>query len=79
MAQGPKDPGDDVHPIAPEEGKKDKSRRQMGQNDEGQEGIVRLVEVPAEQGGDEHAMSEARYREQFSETLKKAEKNSLRE
>jgi hypothetical protein len=69
VAERAPDALDDPHPVVPEEAEQDERRREMGRNEEGEEVLVVLVDVPAEQAREDHAVPEARDREELGHAL----------
>jgi hypothetical protein len=66
-----------VQPVAEIEENKDDSCGQMRRDEKDDEILSALIEIPSEQGGDDHAMSEAGYRKEFRESLYEAENDGL--
>jgi hypothetical protein len=60
---------DDGAPIPPEVDQERGSGADVQQHDEGQEGGVGLVEVPAEQLREDHGMAQAADREELRDAL----------
>ena len=77
VAQAPAEPGEDPHPVAPEEEEQHDRRREVGRDEEGDEVIVVLVDVPAEQLREDHAVPEARDREELGHALQQTEHDRL--
>ncbi len=63
----------DPCPVAPEEGEQHERGRKVGRNQEREEVLVVLVDVPAEQPRQDHAVPEARDREQLGDALQEPE------
>ena len=77
VAQRAHDALHDAHPVAPEEAEQHDRRGEMGGDEEGDEVRVVLVDVPAEQPRQDHAMAETRDRKQLAEALQQAEQDRL--
>ncbi len=69
VAQRAAEPLHDPHPVAPEEPEQHERRREVGRDEEGEEVLVVLVDVPAEQLRQDHAVPEARDREELGDAL----------
>ena len=63
----------DPHPVVPEEPEQDERGREVRGDEERQEVLVVLVDVPAEQPRQDHRMAEARDREELGDTLDQPE------
>ena len=59
VAQRAPETAQDARPVAPEEGQQDEGRGQMGGHEERDEERVVLMDVPAEQLREDHAVAEA--------------------
>ena len=64
---------DDPHPVAPEEPEQDERGREVRRDEEGDEVLVVLVDVPAEELRQDHAVAEARDREELGHALEQPE------
>ncbi len=67
----------DSHPISPEEREEDDRRREVGGDEEADEVRVVLVDVPPEELRDDHAVAEARDREELGHALEQSEEDGL--
>jgi hypothetical protein len=61
----------------PEESEEDERRGEVSGDQEGEEEVVVLVDVPAEETRKDNRVAEARDREELGESLKEAERNGL--
>ena len=77
VAQAPPEPFQDPHPVAPEEEEQDDRSRQMSRDEEGDEVLVVLVDIPAESLRDDDAVPEARDREELGHALEEPEHDRL--
>src|SRR2546423_1286743 len=67
----------DPHPVAPEEAEQDDRRREVGRDEKREEIGVVLVDVPAQEARQDHAVAEARDGEQLGDALEQAEDHGL--
>jgi hypothetical protein len=67
----------DPHPVAPEEDEQHDRGGQVGGDQKGQEELVVLVDIPAHELRQDHAMTEARDRERLGDALEQAEDHPL--
>src|SRR5213075_1858124 len=72
-----REPLHDSHPVGPEEAEQDERRRQVRRDEEGDEVRVVLVDVPAEQARQDHAVAQARDRKELRHALKQPEDDRL--
>src|SRR6266550_7275659 len=77
VAQAAPEPAQDPHPVAPEEAEQNDRGRQMSRDEEGDEVIVVLVDVPAEQAREDDAVPEARDGEQLADALEEPKDDCL--
>src|SRR5579862_205654 len=68
---------EDADPVAPEEAQEDERRRQMGGDEERQEVVRVLLDVPADELREDDAVTEAGDGEQLRHALKQAERGPL--
>jgi hypothetical protein len=73
----PPQPAHDPRPVAPEEAQQDQRGSEMGGDEERQERVVVLLDVPAQQLRRDHAVAEAGDREQLRRTLDQTEHDGL--
>ena len=73
VAERASDPFDDPHPVAPEEPEEHERRREMGRDEEAQEVLLVLVDVPAEEAREDDAVPEARDGEELRDALEQPE------
>src|SRR5262249_24888530 len=71
------EPLHDPHPVAPKEAEQHESRGEVRADQEDDEEVAVRLDVPAEQVGDDHAVAEARDREQLGEALEQSEDDRL--
>src|SRR5262245_37826815 len=71
IAQAAAHPPEDPHPVMEEEAKQHDGRGEVRRDEEGDEVLVVLVDVPAEEAWEDDTVPEARDREQLGDTLKK--------
>jgi hypothetical protein len=77
VAQRAAEAADDARPVAREESEQHESSRQVGRDQEGQEVVVVLMDVPPEDARQHHAVTEARDREQLREALEQTQHEGL--
>ena len=77
VAQAAPEPLHDPHPVLPEESEQDERRREVRRDEERDEVLVVLVDVPPEELREDHAVAEARDREELGEALQQAEHDRL--
>src|SRR4051794_21995029 len=68
---------DDPHPVVPEEPEQHERRGQVGGDEEREEEVVGLVDVPAQQPWRDHAVPQAGHREQLGGALQQAQHDRL--
>src|SRR5207253_6250370 len=69
----------DPHPVAPEEPEEHERRCEVGRDEEGDEVLVVLVDVPAQQARKDDAVAEARDREELRHALEQPEEDRSEE
>src|SRR5262249_49269062 len=67
----------DPHPVVPEEAEQHEGGREVGRDEEGEEVLVVLVDVPAEQAREDDAVPEARDREELGDALQEPQDDRL--
>src|SRR5262245_13828259 len=67
----------DAHPVAPEEDKEHDRGREVRRDEEGDEVLVVLVDVPAEQAREDDAVAKARDRKQLGDALEQSQDDRL--
>ena len=78
IAERAAEPLEDANPVVPEEDEQDDRGREMGGDEERDEVLVVLVDVPAEQLRENHAVTEARDREELRDALQQPQHDRLR-
>ena len=78
IAQASTHPAEDPHPVAPEEEEEDDCRREMGCDEEGEEVLVVLVDVPPEEARKDDAVAQAGDREKLRHSLQQPEDDRLK-
>src|SRR5207247_7873103 len=73
VAQRTADALEDPHPVAPEEAEQDERGREMRRDEEGEEVLVVLMDVPTEQARQDDAVPEARNRKELGDALQEPE------
>ena len=70
---------DDGDPVAPEIDRQGDGGSDVEQDHEGEEGGISLVDIPAQQPGQDDGMSEAAYRKELGDALKQGQYQGLEE
>ena len=76
-AQRAPEPAHDAHPVAPEERQQHERRCEVRRDQERDEEVVVLVDVPAEQAREDHAVAEAGDGEELADALQQSEERRL--
>ena len=77
VAQAAPEALDDADPVGPEEAQQHEGRRQVGRDEEGEEVLVVLMDVPPEQPRQDDAVAEARDGKELREALEQSDHDRL--
>src|SRR5204862_1203881 len=77
VAEAAAEAANDAHPVPPEEPEQDDRGREVSRDEEGDEVAVVLVDVPAEDPRQDHAVAEARDREELGDALQEPQDDRL--